>query len=550
MPPPDEGPKLVSLSRRRLLQFGVATSVVAAGAKAIASPTPATSGAPLAGQTFALEEVTVEELQRRMQSGQETAGGLTDKYLERIRTLDSTLHAVLETNPDARAQADALDAERRAGSTRGPLHGIPILLKDNIATTGKMHTTAGSLALLESVVARDAFLVGRLQAAGAVLLGKTNLSEWANFRSSHSSSGWSGRGGQCRNPYVLDRSPSGSSSGSGAAVAASLCAIAVGTETDGSIVSPAAACGLVGLKPTVGLISRSGIIPISHSQDTAGPMARTVRDAALLLSALAAPDEADPATRHSGRPSGGDFTRGLEPGGLRGARIGVPRPVYFGYSPAADALAETALAVLRELGATLVDPAPIGTATSLDGPEDLVLLYEFKADLDGYLRGLSGPGPRSLAELIAFNEKNVATEMPFFGQDRFFKSQAKGPLTDPAYRKALALCRRLAGREGIDATMDRYHLDALVAPTQGPAWLIDLVNGDSFTGSSSTPAAVAGYPSITVPMGQVHALPVGLSFFGRAWSEATLLRLAYAYEQATHHRQAPRLLSTAPLTST
>jgi amidase len=549
MPPKDEDPKLASFSRRRLLQLGVATGVVAAGAKALAAPAPASSGAADAGQPFALEEVTLEELQRRMQSGQETAGSLTEKYLERIRVLDPALHAVLETNPDARASADTLDAERRAGRTRGPLHGIPLLLKDNIATTGKMHTTAGSLALLESTVPRDAFLVGRLQAAGAVILGKANLSEWANFRSSHSSSGWSGRGGQCRNPYVLDRSPSGSSSGSGAAVAANLCAVAVGTETDGSIVSPSAACGLVGLKPTVGLVSRSGIIPISHTQDTAGPMARTVRDAALLLSALAAQDEADPATLHSGKLQGVDFTRGLEPGGLRGARIGVPRPVYFGYSPSADALAETALRVLRDLGATLVDPAPIGTATSLDGPEDLVLLYEFKADLDAYLRGLSGSGPRSLAELIAFNEKNVATEMPFFGQDRFFKAQAKGPLTDAAYRKALALCRRLAGREGIDGTMDRYHLDALVAPTQGPAWFIDLVNGDSFGGSSSSPAAVAGYPSITVPMGQVHALPVGLSFFGRAWSEPTLLRLAYAFEQATHHRQAPRLLSTAPLTA-
>jgi amidase len=546
MSPPDEDTKLASLSRRRLLQLGVATGVVAAGAKALAGPAPAPSGAADAGQPFALEEVTLEELQRRMQSGQETAGSLTDKYLERIRLLDPTLHAVLETNPDARAQADVLDAERRAGSVRGPLHGIPVLLKDNIGTTGKMHTTAGSLALLQSMVTRDAFLVGRLQAAGAVLLGKTNLSEWANFRSSHSSSGWSGRGGQCRNPYVLDRSPSGSSSGSGAAVAANLCAVAVGTETDGSIVSPSAACGLVGLKPTVGLISRSGIIPISHSQDTAGPMARTVRDAALLLSVLAAEDATDPATRHS-KLQGVDFTRGLEPGGLRGARIGVPRPVYFGYSPAADALAEKALTVLRDLGATLVDPAPIATATSLDGPEDLVLLYEFKADLDAYLSALSGTGPRSLAELIAFNEKNVATEMPFFGQDRFFKAQAKGPLTDAAYRKALALCRRLAGKEGIDATMDRYHLDALVAPTQGPTWLIDLVNGDSFGGSSSSPAAVAGYPSITVPMGQVHALPVGLSFFGRAWSEPTLLRLAYAFEQATHHRQAPRLLASAPL---
>lgn len=538
------------LSRRQLLQLSVATGVVVAGLHASASPPPAVAAAGDAGAPFPLEEATLEDLQQRMQRGEETARSLTEKYLERIRLLDPRLHAVLETNPDAQAQADALDAERRAGNTRGPLHGIPVLLKDNIATAGKMHTTAGSLALLEATVPRDAFLVGRLHAAGAVLLGKTNLSEWANFRSSHSSSGWSGRGGQCRNPYVLDRSPSGSSSGSGAAVAANLCAVAVGTETDGSIVSPSAACGLVGLKPTVGLVSRSGIIPISHTQDTAGPMTRTVRDAALLLAVLAAPDEADAATRHTGRPSGADFTSALQAGGLRGIRLGVPRPVYFGYSPAADALAEAALVVLRDLGATIVDPAPIGTATSLDGPEDLVLLYEFKADLDAYLGGLSGSAPRTLAELIAFNEKNVASEMPFFGQDRFLKSQAKGPLTDPAYRRALALCRRLAGRDGIDATMDRYHLDALVAPTQGPTWLIDLVNGDRFGGSSSSPAAVAGYPSVTVPMGQVHALPVGLSFFGRAWSEPTLLRLAFAFEQTTHHRQPPRLLSTAPLSST
>jgi amidase len=547
MSPPDKPPESPSLSRRRLLQLGVATGVVAVASRATAAPGTATAGGADAGHPFALEEATLDELQHRMQSGQETAHSLCDKYLERISTLNPALHAVLETDPDIHAKADALDAERRAGTTRGLLHGIPVLLKDNIATIGKMHTTAGSLALLELTVPRNAFLVDRLEAAGALILGKTNLSEWANFRSSHSSSGWSGRGGQCHNPYVLDRSPSGSSSGSGAAVAANLCAVAVGSETDGSIVSPSSACGLVGLKPTVGLVSRSGIIPISHSQDTAGPMTRTVRDAALLLAVLAAPDETDPATRHSGRPSGADFTNGLDAGGLRGARIGVPRPVYFGYSPAADALAEQALSVLRGLGAILVDPAPIATATSLDGPEDVVLLYEFKADLDAYLRGLSGAGPRSLAEIISFNEKNVATEMPFFGQDRFFKAQGKGPLSEPAYRKAVALCRRLAGRDGIDATMDRYRLDALVAPTQGPTWLIDLVNGDSFGGSSSTPAAVAGYPSITVPMGQVHSLPVGLSFFGRAWSEPTLLRFAFAFEQATHHRRPPELLPTAPL---
>jgi amidase len=545
MSPPDKAPKSASLSRRQLLQLGVATGIAAASTKALAAG-PVAEGAD-AGASFALEEATLTDLQRQMQSGQETARSLTEKYLERIARIDPALHAVLETNPDVRSEADLLDGERRAGTLRGPLHGIPVLLKDNIATAGKMRTTAGSLALLESTVPGDAFLVRRLHAAGAVILGKTNLSEWANFRSSHSSSGWSGRGGQCRNPYALDRSPAGSSSGSGAAVAANLCAVAVGTETDGSIVSPAAACGLVGLKPTVGLVSRSGIIPLSHSQDTAGPMTRTVRDAALLLSVLAAADTADPASRAAGRPASMDFLGGLDAGGLRGARIGVPRPVYFGYSPQADALAEKALIVLRELGATVVDPAPIATAASLDGPEDIVLLYDFKADMDAYLQGLSGRGPRSLAELIAFNDKHASTEMPFFGQDRFLKSQSKGPLTDALYRKALALCRKLAGRDGIDATMDRYHLDALVAPTQGPTWLIDLVNGDASGGSSSTPAAVAGYPSITVPMGQVYGLPVGLSFFGRAWSEAKLLRLAFAFEQATRHRQPPRLLPTAAL---
>ncbi len=543
----DKAPKASTLSRRALLQLGMAATVVGVGACAEPGAAAGESPAVDAGAPFPLEEVTLDELQRRMATGEESARSLTERYLQRIAAVDPTLRAVLETNPEVQAQADGLDAERRAGRLRGPLHGIPVLLKDNIATTGGMHTTAGSLALLEATVAQEAFLVGRLRAAGAVLLGKTNLSEWANFRSTHSSSGWSGRGGQCRNPYVLDRTPSGSSSGSGAAVAANLCAVAVGTETDGSIVSPSATCALVGLKPTVGLVSRSGIIPISHTQDTAGPMARCVRDAALLLAALAGHDASDAASRSTGMPSGADFTGGLSPDGLKGARIGVPRPVYFGYSPATDVLAEKALAVLRDAGAILVDPAPIKTAAALDAPENEVLLYEFKADLDVYLRGLSGTAPRSLAELIAFNETHASKEMPFFGQELFVKAQAKGPLTEAAYRKALALCRRLARAEGIDATMSRYRLDALVAPTQGTVCLIDWVNGDSFGGGSSTPAAVAGYPSITVPMGQVHGLPVGLSFFGRAWSEPTLLRLAYAFEQATHHRQPPRWLATAPL---
>jgi amidase len=544
MSPPGKSREDGALSRRSLLQLGLATTAVAVSGRAMANSVAAASDA---GAPFGLEEATLAELQERLQTGVETARSLTEKYLSRIAALDSRLRAILETSPDALLEAEALDRERKSGAIRGPLHGIPVLLKDNIATQDRMHTTAGSLALMDATVPRDAFLVARLRAAGAVLLGKSNLSEWANFRSNPSSGGWSGRGGQCRNPYALDRSPSGSSSGSGTAVAANLCALAVGTETDGSIVSPSAACGLVGLKPTVGLVSRSGVIPISPSQDTAGPMARTVRDAAILLGVVAGRDATDAGTQRAGAPGTFDFTRTLDVGGLRGARIGVPRPVFFGYSPPTDALAEKALAVLRDAGATLVDPAPIPNAARLGEPELEVLLFEFKTALDAYLRGLGGNGPRSLAELIDFNKRNSRVELVYFGQDIFTRAQAKGPLTEPAYKKALALCQRLARKEGIDAVMDRHRLDALVAPTQTAAWLIDLVNGDSVAGSSTTPAAVAGYPSITVPMGEVHGLPVGLSFFGRAWSEPTLLKLAYAYEQATHHRQPPQLLASAPL---
>ncbi len=534
---------LEGLSRRSLLQLGVAGAALL-GRESLAAPD---GGTPDVSPGGSLDEATLDVLQARMTSGEETSRSITQKYLDRIAQRDGRVRSVLETNPDALAQAEALDRERKGGKVRGPLHGIPVLLKDNIATKDRMHTTAGSLALMEATVPADAFLVGRLREAGAVLLGKTQASEWANFRSSHSSSGWSGRGGQCRNAYALDRSPSGSSSGAGVAVSASLCAVAVGTETDGSIVSPSAVSALVGVKPTVGLVSRGGIIPISQSQDTAGPMARTVREAALLLEVLAGRDPADAASGVKGARFDVRYLAALDRGALKGARIGVPRPKYFGYHPATDALAEEALKLLKAEGAILVDPAPIATAAKLDEPELEVLLYEFKADLDAYLSKLGGPGPRTLKALIEWNQGHAAEEMPLFGQELFIDAEKKGPLTTAAYLKARAACVRLSRKEGIDATMAKYKLDALVAPTQGPAWLIDWVNGDSSSGGCSSPAAVAGYPHVTVPMGQVRGLPVGLSFFGRAWSESRLLALAYAYEQASHARKPPTFAASAVL---
>jgi amidase len=433
---------------------------------------------------------------------------------------------------------------------RGPLHGIPVLIKDNVATADRMQTTAGSLALVGSKVPRDAFIARRLREAGAVILGKTNLSEWANFRSTHSSSGWSGRGGLSHNPYALDRTASGSSSGSGGAIAANFAAVGVGTETDGSITSPAAACSLVGIKPTVGLVSRSGIVPISHTQDTAGPMTRTVADAAALLTALAAVDRTDLATiTHRGNVPG-DYTAFLDANGLRGARIGVAREHYTGYNKPTDKLFEAALAVMKAQGATIVDPANIATAKTLDADEFELLMWEFKTDLNAYLAGLTESPVRTLADVIAFNEKNAAKEMPYFGQEIMEMSQKKGSLSDAKYRAILAKGKRLAGAQGIDATMRKYRLDALVAPTQGPPVLTDLVNGDPGGGGSFTsPAAVAGYPHVTVPAGYVFGLPVGISFVGRAWSEPTLIKLAYAYEQATKHRRPPRFLPTADLKS-
>jgi amidase len=496
---------------------------------------------------FPLEEATAAQLQEWMTSGRYTARQLTDLYLKRIEEIDRSgpeLRSIIEVNPDAGSIADALDAERRTKGSRGPLHGIPVLIKDNIDTADRMQTTAGSLALEGQPALADAFLVQHLRAAGVVILGKTNLSEWANFRSTHSSSGWSGRGGQVKNPYALDRNPCGSSSGTGAAVAANLAAIGVGTETDGSIVCPSAANGLVGIKPTLGLISRTGVVPIAHSQDTAGPMARTVADAAALLNAMTGVDPADADSVRSRTHVDRDYTSSLRAGALKGARLGVARKVYFGYSDATDRLMDRAIADLKAQGATVIDPVNIPTASKLDACENAVLQYEFKADVKKYLaaRGAS-VRVHSLEDLIAFNEREKDREMPYFGQELFIQSQKKGPLSSPAYRAALTKCRALAREQGIDLVMRQHNLDALIAPTGSPAWTTDLVNGDHFLGASSTPGAVAGYPSITVPAGDVRGLPVGISLIGRAWSEPQLIALAYAYEQATKHRRAPQFKS-------
>jgi amidase len=497
---------------------------------------------------FDLEEATIVALQRDMVTGKRTAHSITQQYLERIESLDHrgpTLHHMLDINPEALEIADSLDRERAAGRLRGPLHGIPILLKDNIDTGDRMTTTAGSLALEGSIAPRDAFIARKLREAGAILLGKTNLSEWANFRSTHSSSGWSGRGGQGKNPYVLDRNPCGSSSGSGGAISANYATGAIGTETDGSIVCPSAENGIVGIKPTLGLLSRSGIIPIAHSQDTAGPMTRTVADAALLLTVLAGVDSADSATLASRGHTRIDYTRSLDVNGLRGARIGVARKKFFGYSEAADRLVNEAIAVMKSRGAVIVDPADIPHAGTYDDSEFDVLLYEFKADLNKYLAGLKpNVRARTLKDLIDFNEHNRDREMPYFGQEIFVMAQKKGPLTEKKYRDALAKNHRKSRTDGIDAVMNKYRLDAIVAPTTSPAWPTDVVNGDHFTGASSTPPAVAGYPNINVPVGFAYGLPVGMSIMGSAWSEPTLIRIAYAFEQATQHRKPPRFLPT------
>jgi amidase len=523
-----------------MLIRGLRTAALLAVFCVFTTPVGAAPPAP-----FTFDESSIAALEARMASGELTSRALVQAYLDRIAAIDKSgpaINAIIELNPDAIKIADMLDAERKAGKLRGPLHGIPVLVKDNIGTHDGMHTSAGSLALADSIPAEDSTVAAKLRAAGAVILGKTNLSEWANFRSTHATSGWSGRGGQTRNPYALDRNPCGSSSGTGAAIAANLAAAGVGTETDGSIVCPSSANGLVGIKPTLGLVSRAGIVPIAHSQDTAGPMARSVTDAAMLLNALAGSDPRDPATRDSDKHRS-DFTKGLDAGGLKGARIGVVRKLA-GFDPYVDAVLAQNIAALKSAGAVVVDPVELPNLGKYDDAELTVLQFEFKHDLDAYLAGLPGSGhvPRSLADLIAFNEREKTREMPWFGQELFEQSEKRGSLDDKAYRAALAKAKRLSGPAGIDAALKKYKLDALIAPTMGPAWVTDWVNGDHAAGGSSTPSAVAGYPDVSVPAGQVHGLPVGLSFFGTAWSDAKLIRFAYAFEQATHARQPPRFL--------
>jgi len=538
------------MDRRDFLAAGVAFTAVPPLAQALDVLTTRPDSRAL--QTSPLDDLSIAAAQTEIVAGRLTSRALTEHYLRRIRTLDADgprINSVIEVNPDALAQADAADADADpARRSNRPLHGMPVLLKDNIDTGDRMITSAGSLALADHRARRDATVVARLRSAGAVILGKTNLSEWANFRSSHSSSGWSGRGGQTRNPHVLDRSPCGSSSGSGAAVAADFCIAAIGTETDGSIVCPSSLNGIVGLKPTVGLVSRSGIIPIAASQDTAGPMARSVRDVAVLLSAMIGRDVADPATRGVPASAPTDYTRTLDADGLRGLRIGIARN-YFGFDVRVDALVEDAVRVMRDRGAVIVDNATVPHANAYGREELEVLLHEFKAGINTYLGALPSSVPvHSLAELILWNERNHERELQWFGQDTFTQAQQRGGLSSAAYRKAREKCLQLSRRDGIDAVLKRTRCDLLVGPTGGPAWMIDLVTGDHVGGGVSTAPAVAGYPHLTVPAGRVAGLPVGVSFFGAAWSEPLLFRAGFAFEQATLHRVRPGFTPTIAAT--
>ena len=525
------------------------TAAGGAGLAMTSACVPAGSDSPAATDAqgeippFEFDEITVDDLQRMMEAGEHSARSITEAYIDRIEAMDRQgpeLRSMIEINPDALEIADELDAERNAGGPRGPLHGIPVALKDNLDTHDRMTTTAGSLALEGSIPPRDSFVAERLRAAGAIILGKANMSEWAYFRGERATSGWSARGGQCRNPYALNRNPCGSSSGSGAAASGNLCALTVGTETGGSIMCPSSSNGIVGIKPTVGLWSRSGIIPISHSQDTAGPMTRTVRDAAILLGGAVGVDPRDEATSRSEGNFHSDYTQFLDAAGLAGARIGVARS-FTGFDPRVMALFEDAILAMRDAGAVIVDPANLPVANWRDELPLIVLEYEFKADLNAYLAALGPDAPvRTLAEIIEFNEQNADLEMPYFGQQRMVASQARGPLTDEVYLNAVRTIQRGNREEGIDALMNEHQLDAIVAPTRDLPWTTDHIKGDRLDGGSSAgPAAIAGYPDISVPMGFVSGLPAGVSFFGRAWSEPVLIRIAYAFEQATQHRRAP-----------
>ena len=536
------------MNRRTFLATAAAGAV--AGIDAAPAVDEQSSASPknapgLRPDRFELADTTVSDLQNRMKQGALTAERAVELYLARIEAIDRngpSLRSVIEVNPDALRIARALDAERKNGSLRGPLHGIPVLVKDNIDTADGMQTTAGSLALVGPPARSDSWVAERLRAAGAVILGKTNLSEWANFRSTHATSGWSGRGGQTLNPYALDRNPCGSSSGSGVAVSANLCALGIGSETDGSVVCPSSMCGIVGIKPTVGIIGRSGIIPISHTQDTAGPMARTVQDAAALLGVLTGIDRNDQATQGSAGKFYSDYTQFLDVNGLKGVRLGVVRQ-YFNIGPAVTAVMEECLDVMRRAGAIIIDPADVPAFEKWRESEMEVLLYEFKTGLNAYLAA-RGTAVKSLEDLVAFNKAHHAAEMPYFGQELFEQAQQKGPLTDKAYTDALANDVRLSRREGIDALLSKYKVDAAVAPTAVPAWTTDWISGDHADSGCASPPAVAGYPHVTVPAGFVFGLPVGISFFASAWTEPRLIKYAYAFEQARKARRIPSFSPT------